>query len=704
MAKKKVALDLISDKPATKASSKKSAKKAAKTQSGGETNAAVEKSKMGGKVVSEAKKDALDLGIEEEKPVVKKAQVSKEDASVFQKLGKGGGVKKAAEPKVEEAAPVEVDEEGQKVIQLKPPIIVKDLADALGLKPFKIIQDLMVLDVFANQNQSVEPEVVAQICEKHGFVFEREKREKGAGVHKEEEIIAEPEPEPEPEEEKLEYRPPIVTVMGHVDHGKTSLLDAIRSAKVVDGEAGGITQHIAAYSVEHNGNKITFIDTPGHAAFTEMRARGANVTDIVILVVAANDGIMPTTVEAINHAKAAGVEIIVAVNKVDLPTADPNRVKQQLSEYDLQPEEWGGKTICVDVSATERIGIDDLLEMISLQSEVLELKADPKGVARASVIEAKMEQGRGVMTSVIVQSGTLKVGTPFICGNYSGKVKSMIDDQGKQIKTAGPSTPVEVLGFSGVPSVGDELVQMESERKAKKLSEERLDAQRLNKLEKPVHSTLESFFGEMAEGQKKLLKLVLKTDVAGSGEAIIGALQQIESEKINLDIIHNAAGPVTEGDVLLASASDAVIIGFNTKVEGNAVKVAKREGVQVKLFSIIYELLDQVKEAMVGMLDPETRESNLGYAKVLQVFKLTGGRVAGCQVTKGKILRSGRARVLRDRQQVYDGGVQTLKRFKDDVNEVKNGLECGIRLGNFNDYEEGDIIECYELEKVEQSL
>ncbi|MEM1297221.1 MAG: translation initiation factor IF-2, partial [Verrucomicrobiota bacterium] len=477
MAKKKVALDLISDKPATKASSKKSAKKAAKTQSGGETNAAVEKSKMGGKVVSEAKKVALDLGIEEEKPVAKKTTVAKEDASVFQELGKGGGVKKSAEAKEEAPAPVEVDEEGQKIIQLKPPIIVKDLADALGLKPFKIIQDLMVLDVFANQNQSVEPEVVAQICEKHGFVFEREKREKGAGVHKEEEVIAEPEPEPEPEEEKLEYRPPIVTVMGHVDHGKTSLLDAIRSAKVVDGEAGGITQHIAAYSVEHKGNRITFIDTPGHAAFTEMRARGANVTDIVILVVAANDGIMPTTVEAINHAKAAGVEIIVAVNKVDLPTADPNRVKQQLSEYDLQPEEWGGKTICVDVSATERIGIDDLLEMISLQSEVLELKADPKGVARASVIEAKMEQGRGVMTSVIVQSGTLKVGTPFICGNYSGKVKSMIDDQGKRVKSAGPSTPVEVLGFSGVPSVGDELVQMESERKAKKLSEERLDAQ-----------------------------------------------------------------------------------------------------------------------------------------------------------------------------------------------------------------------------------
>ncbi len=704
MPKKKDALDLISEKPA-KVSPSAAAKNAVAKKTASKPNAAAEKSKMGGKVVSELKKDALDLGIEEEKKPTTKKSVVKKDASVFQSLGKGGGVKEGMEPKEPEPEPVlVVEEEGQKIIQLKPPIVVKDLADAIGLKPFKIIQDLMELDVFANQNQSVEPEIVAQICEKHGFVFEREKREKGGGVHKEEEVIAEPEVIEEPEEEKLEYRPPIVTVMGHVDHGKTSLLDAIRSAKVADGEAGGITQHIAAYSVDHNGKPITFIDTPGHEAFTEMRARGAHVTDIVILVVAANDGIMPTTIEAINHAKAAGVEIIVAVNKIDLPTADPDRVKQQLSDYQLQPEAWGGTTICVDVSATQKIGISDLLEMITLQAEVLELKADPKSNARATVIEARMEQGRGATATVIVQSGTLKVGIPFICGSLSGKIKSMLDDKGKPIKTAGPSTPVEILGFGDVPSVGDELVQMDSERNAKRLSDERQQSKRLDKLKKPVHSTLESFFGEMAEGQKKTLNLVLKTDVAGSTGAIIGALKEIESDKINLEVLHSAAGPVTESDILLASASDAIVIGFNTRQEGNAVKAAKREGVQVRLYSIIYELIDQVKEAMLGLLDPETRESNLGYAKVLQVFKLTGGRVAGCQVTKGKILRSGRARVLRDRQQVYDGGVQTLKRFKDDVNEVKNGLECGIRLGNFNDYEEGDVIECYELEKVAQTL
>ncbi|MEM7010871.1 MAG: translation initiation factor IF-2, partial [Verrucomicrobiota bacterium] len=686
------ALDLIA--PKKKAAKKKAAAKKKITG----TPPSREKSKIGGKELSEAKADALNLFEEEEKkadrPKVKKAEV-KEEKSVFQSLTSGGG-----EVGSEEAAAaenIEVTEDGQKVIHLKPPIVVKELAELMDLKPFKIIKDLMALDVFVNQNQSIEPEVAAKVCEQHGFVFEREKREKGAGVHKVEEVIEEPEAAVEEvEEDKLVERPPIVTVMGHVDHGKTSLLDAIRNAKVVDGEAGGITQHIAAYSVEHEGKSITFIDTPGHTAFTEMRARGANVTDIVILVIAANDGIMPTTKEAISHAKAAEVEIIVAVNKIDLPNADPNKAKQQLQEYDLAPEEWGGSTICVDVSALKRIGIEDVLEMINLQAEVLELKADPKATARAAVIEARMEPGRGATASVIVQAGTLKVGTPFICGNYWGKIKSMYNDKGEQVKTAGPAMPVEVLGFSDVPAVGDELVQMDNERKAKKLSEERLEEVRQKKLKAPVHSTLEGFMSSIDAGQKKTLKIILKTDVQGSSEAIEGALNEIESDKINLDIILNSPGAISESDVLLASASDAVIIGFNTKQESNAVRAAKREGVQVKLYSIIYELIDQVKEAMLGLLDPETRESNLGYAEVKQVFKLSGGRVAGCLVTKGKILRSGRARVLRDRQPVYDGGVQTLKRFQDDANEVKNGLECGIRLGNFNDYEEGDIIECYE--------
>ncbi len=697
MPKKKETLDLISeapkktgDPPASKSSAKPS----------------LSRSSVAGKAVSEAKKDALNLlddQEEKEKRRRERTAVNREDATVFQPLGEGGG-ELAPPPSAEPAGDEKSDVGDAKVINIKPPIVVKEFAALMGLKPFKVIQELMELDVFANQNQSIEPEVAAKVCEKFGFVFEREKREKGAGVHKVEEVIEEPEPEPEPEKDKLELRPPIVTVMGHVDHGKTTLLDAIRNAKVADSEAGGITQHIAAHSVEHNDQMITFIDTPGHAAFTEMRARGANVTDIVILVVAATEGLMPTTLEAISHAKAAGVAIIVAVNKMDLPTANPDNVKTQLADHGLQPEDWGGETICVEVSALKGTGLDKLLEMILLQSEILELKADPKATARATVVEARLEPGRGPTGSVIVQQGKLKPGTPFICGNYWGKIKSLIGSDGKPLDKAGPSMPVEVIGFSGVPRVGDELVQMESERKAKKLSEERLDAERLGKLEKPVHSTLESFFGEMSEGQRKVLKLILKTDVAGSSEAIQKALDEIESEKISLSVIHSAAGPVTESDILLASASDAVIIGFNTKLEANAVRVAKREGVQVKLFSVIYELIDQVKDAMLGMLDPETRESSLGYATVKKVFKLASGRVAGCLVTKGKILRSGRARVLRDQQQVYDGGVQTLKRFKDDVQEVKNGLECGIRLGNFNDYEEDDVIECYQLEKIEQTL
>jgi len=718
--KSKEALDLIGPKP--KAPRREAPAAEVKEAVSSPSH---EKSKIGGKELADAKKDALNLFEEEEKRAAARKDrtpIEKENASVFISLAEGGGTTKVTTPVStavttgpigEPEAPVvetssnpalEITDEGVKIIHLKPPIIVKDLADLMGIKGFKLTKDLIELEVFVALNQAIEPEIAAKVCEKHGFVFEREKREKGAGVHKVEEVVKEPEPEPEPEEARLVSRPPIVTVMGHVDHGKTSILDAIRSAKVAAGEAGGITQHINAYTVNHNGKSITFIDTPGHQAFTEMRARGANVTDIVILVVAADDGIMPTTIEAIRHAKAAGVEIIVAINKIDLPSANVDRVKQQLMEYELNPEDWGGSTICVEVSATQKLGIDDLLEMILLQSEVLELKADPKATARAAVIESRMEAGKGPTASVIVQAGTLKPGIPFICGNHWGKIKSMTDDRGQIIKEAGPAQPVEVLGFSDVPSVGDELVEMQNDRNAKKLSVERLEAQRLGKLSQPVRSTLEGFLKGISEGQKKVLHLVIKTDVQGSAEAIINSLKDIKSAKVELDIKHWGAGPVTESDVLLASASDAVIIGFNTKQEANAVKAAKREGVQVRLYSIIYELIDQVKDAMLGLLDPETRESNVGFAVVKQVFKLSSGRVAGCQVTKGRIIRSGRARVLRDRQQVYDGGVHTLRRFTDDVDEVKNGLECGIRLGNFHDYEEGDVIECYELEKVKQTL
>lgn len=702
------------------------------------------------KSLDEKKKEALNLFEEDEKRTARKRAGGgrranqEKDESIFGHLREEAAVRKveetgeaeadgeaeaeaeADEPKKEKREVVslideqeglipdtaEVDSEGEaagetaKIINIKPPIVVKKLAELMDLKPFKLIQDLMELDVFANQHQSIEPDVAAAICEKHGFVFEKEKREKGGGVHKVEEVIEEPEAvvQEEVEQDQLQLRPPVVTFMGHVDHGKTSLLDYYRGSRVVEGEAGGITQHVGAYTVERNGSKVTFIDTPGHEAFTEMRARGANVTDIVILVIAADDGIMPTTREAIDHCRAAKVEIIVALNKVDLARADVNKVKGQLQEIGLAPEDWGGSTICVEVSAKDGTGLDELFEMISLQSEVLELKGNPSGPARGVVIEAKTEAGKGPTATIIVQSGTLKIGTPFICGHYSGKVKAMLNDKNERVKEAGPATPVEVIGFADVPNVGDELVEMDSERSAKKLSQERLDVQRQEKLRPKAKTALETLFANIEEGAKQSLSLILKADVQGSVEAILGSLRDIHSDKISLNVIRGDAGPITESDVLLASASDAIIIGFNTKVENKAVPLVRKEGIQVKLFSIIYELIDQVKDALLGMLEPETREQLLGHAEIKEVFKTSSGRVGGSLVTDGRIDRKARARVLRAGQAVYDGGFVTLRRFKEDVKEVRNGLECGIKLGNFNDYMPGDIIECYELEKIEQTL
>jgi translation initiation factor IF-2 len=601
------------------------------------------------------------------------------------------------------AAPPEPELEPQKIIHIKPPIIVKELATQLGLKPHQLIAELMTFNIFANINQTIEPDIASKICENHGFVLEKERREKGAGVHKIEQVVVAP-PKPLIEkEEELKPRGPIITFMGHVDHGKTSLLDAIRKTRVTAGEAGGITQHIGAYSVDYKGTKITFIDTPGHAAFTAMRARGANVTDIVVLVVAADDGLMPQTLEAISHAKAARhVKIMVAINKIDLPSANIDRLKKQLQEQDLAPEDWGGETIVCPVSATKGVGIDHLLEMMALQAEMMELKASPTATPRGTVIEAQVEAGRGPTATVIVQMGTLKIGGAFICGDYSGKVKSLLDDRGEPIKKAGPSTPVKVLGFTGLPNAGNEFLVMESERSAKTLSEERLQTKRADKLTVPQRATLESLL-EAAEG-KKILRIVLKCDAQGSVEALVGALKQIESKKIDLEIIHSAVGPISESDILLASASNAVVIGFNIKVESMAVSAARREGVQVKLYSIIYELIDQIKEAMAGLLDPEHRETVIGHAEVKQVFQLSRGIVAGCLVTDGRVARVARARVLRKRQPVYDGGISTLRRFQDDVKEVRSGLECGIKLGDFSEYQVGDIIECYQLEQVAQKL
>lgn len=621
----------------------------------------------------------------------------------------------AAEPEPEPVAPEEaaaaaepvpVEDEGpaKRVLHLKPPIIVKDLADHLGLKPFQLIKDLMSLQIFANINQTIEADVAARVCEMHDVIFEREKKDTSKGHHKVEVKVEAPKEPEKPKADELLSRAPIITFMGHVDHGKTSLLDAIRKARVAAGEAGGITQHIGAYSVERNGQKITFLDTPGHAAFTAMRARGANITDIVVLVVAADDGLMPQTLEAISHARAAKVQIMVAINKIDLASANPDRVKQQLQENGLVPEDWGGDIICLPVSATKGTGVNELLDMMTLQAEVLELKASSSVTARCTVIEAQVEQGRGPTATVIVRMGTLRVGDAFICGNHWGKIKQLINDLGKPVKEAGPATPVKVLGLSGLPNAGDELTVMDSEKSARLLSEERLEGMRQNKLAAPQRATLENLFANLAADQKPTLQIVVKSDVQGSLEAIVGALKDIPQKKISLDIIHSAVGPITESDVLLASASNAVIIGFNTKTENTAAQSAKREGVQIKLFSIIYELLDQIREAMSGLLEPELRETVIGHAEVKQVFDLSRGKVAGCVVTDGRIARTARARVLRKRQPIYDGGLATLRRFQDDVKEVRAGLECGIKLGDFTEYLPEDIIECYTLEKVPQQL
>jgi translation initiation factor IF-2 len=601
---------------------------------------------------------------------------------------------------VAEVAP----DSGPKHLEIKPPIVVKDFANLLGIKAFKLIHELMDLGRFTDLHGVLEADVARKIAENHGFILDVQ----GRG------LPAPPTPpkppEPEPVEEgpttvpEVPARAPIIAFMGHVDHGKTSLMDAIRNTRVAAGEAGGITQHIGAYSVVHNKQTITFLDTPGHAAFSAMRARGANVTDIVVLVVAADDGLMPQTREAISHAKAANVKIIVAINKIDLPTADPMRVKQQLQAEGLAPEEWGGDVAVCEVSATKRLGIDRLLENMLVHAEFMELRASPKGPATGTVIEAQLEQGRGPTATIIVRTGTLRVGDAAICGDTWGKIKGMFDDRGKPIKEAGPSTPVRILGLSDVPAAGDELKVLPSDREARALSEERTNSRHLGKLEVRRAVTLENIYETLAADQKKALRIVLKGDVQGSVEAIVSSLQSINSEKVGMEILFKAVGPITESDVMLARASDAVIIGFNTRVENNASASAKRERVQIKLYSIIYELIDQIREAMAGLLDPILRESVIGRALCKQVIKLSKYPVAGSAVQSGRVSKSGRARVLRNGQPIYDGQIVTLKRFQDEVNEVRQGLECGIRLGDFDEYHVGDVIECYTLEKVPQSL
>jgi translation initiation factor IF-2 len=594
------------------------------------------------------------------------------------------------------------------VIIIKPPIVVRELAAQLKQRPFKIIADLMELGVFANVNQAIDEKIAQQLCAKYGFRFEVEKRERGGGVvHAPDKKI---ELDVEDKLEQLKPRAPVVTIMGHVDHGKTTLLDVIRKSDVAAGEAGGITQHIGAYTitVPHPDRKkglaqITFLDTPGHAAFSSMRARGANVTDIVVLVVAANDGVMPQTIEALNHAKAAKVPVLVAVNKMDHPNANPMKVRQQLQDKGLVPDDWGGDTIFVDVSALTKQGVDKLLEMILLQAELLELKANPDRRAKGNVIESGVEPG-GPTATVLVRKGTLRVSDIILCGEFYGRVRALISEEGQRLKEAGPSVAVRVLGLNGVPDAGLEFSVVEDEKAARELAEQRANETKAQDLENRSKVTLENLFASLEAAQSKALKIVVKADTQGSVEAIVEALKKIESDKVTLEILHSDVGTITENDVALASASDAVILGFHARLDSTAAEKAKHEGVQIKLYAIIYELIDQVKEAMAGLLEPDVKESVIGSAEVRQIFELSKGvPVAGCMVSSGRIVK-GKVRVRRRKDVIYEGIAQSLRRFQDEVNEVRAGMECGIRIEGYSEFQVGDTIECYSTEKVAAKL
>ncbi len=619
----------------------------------------------------------------------------------------GPGRSEPAKPAAPAAPKYQVSESAQ-VITLKPPIVVRELAEQLKIKPHQVIAALMDMQQFATVNQAIDEDVAAKICAKYGFRFEAEKRERGgAGVHAPVKVV---ELDVEDKTEDLRPRAPVVTIMGHVDHGKTSLLDVIRKANVAAGEAGGITQHIGAYTIsfphperKNELQQITFLDTPGHAAFSSMRARGANVTDIVVLVVAANDGVMPQTLEALSHAQAAKAEIIVAVNKVDHPNANPMRVRQQLQDKGLVCEEWGGKTLFVDVSALTKQGVDKLLEAILLQAEIMELKANPNRRAKGNVIESGLEPG-GPTATVLVRKGTLRLGDIVICGQYYGKVRALINEDEKRLKEAGPSVAVKLLGLNGVPEAGLEFSVVENEREARDLAEKRgMEARALGQ-EARAKVTLETLFATISSTTAKVLKLVVKADTQGSVEAIVEALKKIESDKVSLEVIHSAVGTITESDVSLASASAAVILGFHTRIDNGVSDIAKREGVQIKLYAIIYELIDEVKVAMAGMLDPVLKDVVVGSAEVRKIFELSkGAPVAGCMVTLGRIVR-GKVRVMRKKGLIFEGVTQTLRRFQDEVNEVRAGMECGIRLEGFGDFQVGDTIECYTVERLAPKL
>ena len=604
------------------------------------------------------------------------------------------------------AAPVITMQGDIKVLHLKPPIVVRDFAAALSLKPFKLISELNQLVGFAAMNSTIDEAVAQKVAGKYGFLLEIKHRADPAVQQQQAKDKKEKKPD-EDESKFLVPRPPVVCILGHVDHGKTSLLDAIRKANVAGGEAGGITQHIGAYQIEFNNRTVTFLDTPGHAAFSKMRARGANVTDIAVLVVAADDGFMPQTDEALKHAQDAKVTLLVAINKMDVKGANIEQVKTQMQQRNIAPEDWGGETVTVPVSAIKGTGINDLLEMILLQADVLELKANPKAEASGIVVESEIDFGRGPLATVIVQRGTLRVGDAIVCGQHYAKVRAMFDDQGANVKEASPGTPVRVIGWSGTPDSGAAFKAVKNSREAEKIAE--VEEMRLKKVvttadAAPKELSVEDLFKNIAATQAKVLKVIVKTDVFGSGEAVRSVLEGIKSAKVSLEIVGIDVGIVTKNDVLMAGAAGSVIVGFHTKLENGVTSLAKHHGVRVETYEIIYEMGDKVREMMADLLDPDLKETKTGAAEVRQVFPLAKGFVAGCLVTEGKINRNASARLRRGREIIHEGKVSTLKRFKDDANEVRAGLECGIKLDDFNSYQPGDMVECYEVQKVRASL
>jgi len=591
-----------------------------------------------------------------------------------------------------------------KIIHFKPPVIVRDFATALGLKPFKLTGELMEMGIFAGMNQSIEETVAMKIAERHGCLLEIKHRGEVAAPVAPKEKVEKP---VEDESKFLQPRPPVVCILGHVDHGKTTLLDAIRKAHVAAGEAGGITQHIGAYQVEFKNRLITFLDTPGHAAFNKMRARGAGVTDIAVLVVAADDGFMPQTDEALKHVQNAKVTLIVAINKMDVKGANLDRVKGQMQERGIPPEDWGGETITVPVAAVKDQGITDLLDYILLQADVLELKANPKAEASGVIIESQIDVGRGPSATVIVQRGTLHTGDAIVCGPNFARVRAMFNDRGEPVKEAPPSMPVKIIGWSGAPDSGAAFKTVKNAREAERLAEveqDRLKKETVTLDSKPKEVSVEKLFAEIAASQQKTLRIVLKCDVFGSIEAVRNILDGIKSTKVSLEILSGEVGLVGKNDVLMAGAAGAVIVGFNTKLENGVTPLAKHHSVRIETFEIIYELGDKVREMMADLLEPELRELKIGAAEVRQIFPVSKGFVAGCLVTEGRVNRNAPARVRRGKEVVFEGRVGTLRRFKDDANDVRAGLECGIRLDGFDGYQEADVIECLEIQKVRASL